>query len=167
MVRCDAYKNTEYIGDINLELMCTLYNIGALHTYLGQKASSSDDLKMACTHYQCAAWCFEVSYPLYLHLPYHTTSNRQNYNFLEILNNYCLFLKKLNEQCHEHLSAYGDDIKVVQFMNSVCLAQAQEFLLEKSLKDNRKPTVVGKYKFKMSSISAIKTGLNTNGKKFS
>ncbi|EFA03751.2 tyrosine-protein phosphatase non-receptor type 23 [Tribolium castaneum] len=50
------------IPDIRFELMCILYNIGALHTQLGALdcRSSADGLKMACTHFQCAAWAFQT-----------------------------------------------------------------------------------------------------------
>ncbi|XP_044266202.1 tyrosine-protein phosphatase non-receptor type 23 [Tribolium madens] len=50
------------IPDIRFELMCILYNIGALHTQLGalDSRTSADGLKMACTHFQCAAWAFQT-----------------------------------------------------------------------------------------------------------
>lgn len=50
-------------SDIRFELMVIMYNIGALHTYLGAMDSRSnpDGMKMACTHFQCAAWAFQVS----------------------------------------------------------------------------------------------------------
>lgn len=37
-----------------------LYNFGALHTQLGAAASRSteEEMKLACTHFQCAAWAF-------------------------------------------------------------------------------------------------------------
>lgn len=48
--------------DIRFELMTIMYNIGALHTYLGANDSRSnpEGMKMACTHFQCAAWAFQV-----------------------------------------------------------------------------------------------------------
>lgn len=50
------------MNDIRFELMCVLFNIGALHTQLGATdlRSSPEGMKMACTHFQCAAWAFQV-----------------------------------------------------------------------------------------------------------
>ncbi|KAJ8943850.1 hypothetical protein NQ314_009620 [Rhamnusium bicolor] len=50
-------------SDIRFELMVIMYNIGALHSYLGATDSRSnpDGMKMACTHFQCAAWAFQAS----------------------------------------------------------------------------------------------------------
>jgi tyrosine-protein phosphatase non-receptor type 23 len=47
--------------DINFELACVLYNIGGLHSHLGALESrvSHDGMKVACTHFQCAAWAFQ------------------------------------------------------------------------------------------------------------
>ncbi|RZC41776.1 tyrosine-protein phosphatase non-receptor type 23 [Asbolus verrucosus] len=59
----DSYSNMPCsVPDIRFELMCILYNIGALHTQLGASDSrnSPDGLKMACTHFQCAAWAFQT-----------------------------------------------------------------------------------------------------------
>jgi tyrosine-protein phosphatase non-receptor type 23 len=59
----DSYSNMPCsVPDIRFELMCILHNIGALHTQLGAADSrtSPDGLKMACTHFQCAAWAFQV-----------------------------------------------------------------------------------------------------------
>ncbi|XP_050527636.1 tyrosine-protein phosphatase non-receptor type 23 [Daktulosphaira vitifoliae] len=58
------------MSDITLEIASVLYNIGALHCSLGsaQNRTSDDEaLKMACTHFQCAAWAFQElneNYPL-------------------------------------------------------------------------------------------------------
>lgn len=51
------------VADIEFELACVLYNIGALHSQLAAADSRNtpDGMKMACTHFQCAAWAFEVS----------------------------------------------------------------------------------------------------------
>lgn len=40
-----------------------LYNIGALHSILGSgdDRTTPEGLKMACTHFQCAAWAFQVT----------------------------------------------------------------------------------------------------------
>lgn len=51
--------------DVRYELMVIMYNIGALHSYLGASdlRSSPDGMKMSCTHFQCAAWAFQVGIP--------------------------------------------------------------------------------------------------------
>lgn len=57
----DLYSNnlTE-INDIRYEIAAVLYNIAAIHTQLGAIVNRSDvdGMKLACTHYQCAAWAF-------------------------------------------------------------------------------------------------------------
>ncbi|CAG0895584.1 unnamed protein product [Darwinula stevensoni] len=49
------------VPDIDFEIACVLYNIGSLHTQLGAADSrtSSEGMKISCTHFQCAAWAFE------------------------------------------------------------------------------------------------------------
>lgn len=91
--------------------MCILYNIGVLHTQLGaaDKRSSPDGMKMACTHFQCAAWAFETV--------------RETYGLMVAL--------------HE-----ADEI--THAMQLISLAQAQECILEKSMLDNRKATIISK-----------------------
>ncbi|KAI4466261.1 pcd6 interacting protein-related [Holotrichia oblita] len=67
----DTYTNISCsVQDINFELMCILYNIGALHTQLGaaDKRSSPDGMKMACSHFQCAAWAFQSMREIYSHM---------------------------------------------------------------------------------------------------
>jgi tyrosine-protein phosphatase non-receptor type 23 len=46
---------------MELELQSLLHNIGALHSELGSLGirETSENKKMACTHFQCAAWAFE------------------------------------------------------------------------------------------------------------
>lgn len=39
---------------------------------------------------------------------------------------------------------YMSSVQAVHFMQQVCLAQAQECILEKSMMDNRKATITGK-----------------------
>lgn len=99
------------LADIKFELVSILYNIGAMHTQLGAQDSrtTSDGMKMACTHFQCAAWAFQ-----YL---------RQNYP-----------------------QPAGVDLapEVMQYMQQLCLAQAQECILEKSMLDNRKAVIIAK-----------------------
>ena len=48
--------------DINYEKAATLYNYGAIHSILGSQESrgSSEGMKVACTHFQCAAWAFHT-----------------------------------------------------------------------------------------------------------
>lgn len=50
------------VPDIRYEISSVLYNIGALHTQLGMSdtRTTEDGMKMACTHFQCAAWAFQV-----------------------------------------------------------------------------------------------------------
>lgn len=47
-----------------------LYNIGALHSILGAEddRSTADGLKLACTHFQCAAWAFQVITECQIHI---------------------------------------------------------------------------------------------------
>lgn len=48
--------------DYRSEFTTTLFNIGALHSQLGaaDDRTTSEGLKLACTHFQCAAWAFKV-----------------------------------------------------------------------------------------------------------
>ncbi|BES89352.1 BRO1 [Nesidiocoris tenuis] len=58
----DVYSgSTTTAADVKNEMVAVLYNIGALHSQLGtdEDRSSPDGLKMACTHFQCAAWAFQ------------------------------------------------------------------------------------------------------------
>ncbi|KAK9888812.1 hypothetical protein WA026_001035 [Henosepilachna vigintioctopunctata] len=99
------------IPDIRFELMCIMYNIGALHSKLGglEERTTPDGMKIACTHFQCAAWAFQV----------------------------------LKENFYQMVT-YISSIEVTQFMELVCLAQAQECILEKSMMDNRKASIIAK-----------------------
>ncbi|CAH0557308.1 unnamed protein product [Brassicogethes aeneus] len=99
------------VGDIRFELMCVLYNIGALHTQLGAAdlRTSPEGMKMACTHFQCAAWAFQTIKETYGH----------SVNFIS-------------------------SFFVIHFFQQVCLAQAQECILEKSMLDNRKASSIAK-----------------------
>ncbi|XP_076362169.1 tyrosine-protein phosphatase non-receptor type protein myopic [Tachypleus tridentatus] len=49
------------ITDIKYEQACILYNIGALHSELGamDNRHNAEGMKIACTHFQCAAWAFQ------------------------------------------------------------------------------------------------------------
>jgi hypothetical protein len=50
------------VADIRFEMVSILYNIGALHSHLGASDSrvTADGMKLSCTHFQCAAWAFQV-----------------------------------------------------------------------------------------------------------
>ncbi|KAF7268015.1 hypothetical protein GWI33_018816 [Rhynchophorus ferrugineus] len=98
-------------GGINLELTAIMYNIGALHTILGAQDSRStpEGMKLAYSHFQCAAWAFQV----------------------------------LKEKYSEILVGMAT-VEVAHFYKQVCLAQAQECILEKSMLDNRKSTIISK-----------------------
>lgn len=98
------------LANVRFEIMSILYNIGAMHTQLGARTerTSADGMKMACTHFQCAAWAFE-------HL----------------------------KNCYPQPSGVDLAPELMIFMHQLCLAQAQECILEKSMLDNRKPTIVG------------------------
>ena len=50
------------LADIRFEMVAILYNIGALHSQLGASDSrvTADGMKLSCTHFQCAAWAFQV-----------------------------------------------------------------------------------------------------------
>ncbi|KAG8036686.1 hypothetical protein G9C98_004008 [Cotesia typhae] len=108
----DTYANMVFsLSNIRFEIISILYNIGAIHTQLGAKTerTSADGMKMACSHFQCAAWAFEHLQNSYPQPP-------------------------------------GVDMapELMKFMHQLCLAQAQECILEKSMLDNRKPTIVAK-----------------------
>lgn len=100
------------LADIRFEIVCVLYNIGALHCKLGaeETRTTPDSMKAACTHFQSAAWAFQ-----YLREHYPQPS--------------------------------GIDLspEVMKLFQDICLAQAQECILEKSMLDNRKPSIVSKY----------------------
>ncbi|XP_033207497.1 tyrosine-protein phosphatase non-receptor type 23 isoform X2 [Belonocnema kinseyi] len=108
----DTYANMVCsLANIRFETISVLYNIGAIHTQLGAhtERTSAEGMKMACTHFQCAAWAFDHLKNSYPHPP-------------------------------------GVDLapELMTFMYQLCLAQAQECILEKSMLDNRKPSIVAK-----------------------
>ncbi|XP_043273287.1 tyrosine-protein phosphatase non-receptor type 23 isoform X2 [Venturia canescens] len=107
----DAYGNMVCSSaNIRFEIMSILYNIGAVHTQMGARIerTSAEGMKMACAHFQCAAWAFE-----HLHI-------------------------------HSNVLSLDLAPELTSFMHQLCLAQAQECILEKSMLDNRKPTIVAK-----------------------
>ncbi|KAL0126102.1 hypothetical protein PUN28_004908 [Cardiocondyla obscurior] len=108
----DAYANLVCsLGSIRFEIISILYNIGAMHSQLGAQTerNSADGMKVACTHFQCAAWAFE-------HL----------------------------KNSFPQPSGIDLSPELMTFMHQLSLAQAQECILEKSMLDNRKPTIVAK-----------------------
>ncbi|XP_030747813.1 tyrosine-protein phosphatase non-receptor type 23 [Sitophilus oryzae] len=124
-------QNGATAGSINFELMAVMYNIGALHTILGAQDSRTtpDGMKLAYSHFQCAAWAFQVVKDKYYDLIACVTS-----------------------------------IEVPLFYKKVCLAQAQECILEKSMLDNRKSTIISKvavqvYDYYREALNTLK-GIN-------
>ncbi|XP_012266212.2 tyrosine-protein phosphatase non-receptor type 23 isoform X2 [Athalia rosae] len=108
----DTYANMVYsLANIRFEIISILYNIGAVHTQLGSQTerTTAEGMKMACAHFQCAAWAFDHLKNTYPQPP-------------------------------------GVDLapELMTFMHQLCLAQAQECILEKSMLDNRKATIVAK-----------------------
>ena len=108
----DPYSGSLYtLPDFDYELASVLYNLGSLHSILGaaEKRDSSESMKVACTHFQCAAWAF------------HTLPDR-------------------------YPKVYTPDISpdLMAVMSQICLAQAQECILEKSILDHRKSSIISK-----------------------
>ncbi|KAL3985167.1 BRO1-like domain family protein [Acanthocheilonema viteae] len=99
--------------DINYELACVMYNIGAVHGAIAANEPRTDleSIKNAFTHFQCAAYPFEQI---------RDSMNAAKY------------------------SAVDFDPSVLTFYVTLLLAQAQECLLEKSIIDHRKSTVIAK-----------------------
>lgn len=57
----DAFSNSvSQSTDIRSDMCSILYNFGTLHTKLGasEDRTTADGVKLACTHFQCAAWAF-------------------------------------------------------------------------------------------------------------
>ncbi|CAL8111900.1 unnamed protein product [Orchesella dallaii] len=108
----DVYsENVHGWSDVDFEMSCVLYNIGALHSELGalDNRQTADGMKTSCTHFQCAAWAF-------------------------------------NHLRHNYQKFFTPDVSpdMLNILNNICLAQAQECILEKSLIDNRKSTITAK-----------------------
>lgn len=72
-------------GNIEFEMRCVLYNLGAAHSRLAAaqdrspplisssmqtstetESPSNVALKIACTHLQCAAWAFQVFFSIFM-----------------------------------------------------------------------------------------------------
>ncbi|XP_064545963.1 tyrosine-protein phosphatase non-receptor type 23 [Drosophila montana] len=110
----DLYHSTVHeVSDIRYERAAVLFNIAASHTQSGASVTRGDvdGMKMACTHFQAAAWAYN----------------------------------ELRER-YANVNSGGDFMttELLVFQQQVCLAQAQECILEKSLIDNRKPHIVAK-----------------------
>ncbi|XP_054736176.1 tyrosine-protein phosphatase non-receptor type 23 [Anastrepha obliqua] len=57
----DLYQNNvNEFTDLRYELAAVLFNIAASHTQMGASVTRGDvdGMKLACTHFQCAAWAF-------------------------------------------------------------------------------------------------------------
>lgn len=54
------HNNIQEYNNINYELAAVLFNIAASHTQMGSSVTRGDieGMKLACTHFQCAAWAF-------------------------------------------------------------------------------------------------------------
>ena len=134
-VWADIYSGQTVIGDLDFELACVLYNIGALHAELGalDLRNNAESMKVSCTHFQCAVWAFQ-------HL---RDDNR---------------LYKSKDMTHEMLS----------FFVQVMLSQAQECILEKSMLDNRKSSIVAKVAaqvveyYSSSLLMLLQSAINTS-----
>lgn len=108
----DAYSNTVVsVSDLRWEMSVILYNLAALHAQLGSEEARTtpESLKLACTHFQCAAGALEMF--------------------------------KERGAAPEMADLCSD---LIMFMSRLCLAQAQECILEKSIADHRKPGIVAK-----------------------
>ena len=96
---------------LDYEMASVLYNIGALHTSLGksQDRTDSEGIKVACTHFQSAAWAFST------------------------------IVERYRTEAATDLAP-----ELLNFLAGICLAQAQECILEKSILDHRKPQIIAK-----------------------
>lgn len=59
----DIYSsNGTQSTDLKHDMAVVLYNYGVVHTMLGagMMRTTEDEMKLACTHFQCAAWAFET-----------------------------------------------------------------------------------------------------------
>lgn len=108
------------LPDIRFEMVCILYNIGALYSKLGaaETRTTPESMKAACTHFQTAVWAFQ-------HLKEH----------------------------YPQPSGVDLSPEIMKLFQDICLAQAQECILEKSMQDSRKPAIVGKDIYISSNLS--------------
>ncbi|KAH9283422.1 Tyrosine-protein phosphatase non-receptor type 23 [Echinococcus granulosus] len=59
----DAFHQTQFVrSEVTYEEAAILYCLGAAYSLLGRKESRADagSMKVACTHFQCAAWVFQA-----------------------------------------------------------------------------------------------------------
>lgn len=113
-------NRVQHFNNISFEQAIILYNTAAAHTQAGAAVTRDniDGMKLACTHFQCAAWIYEEIKERYASS---SAINSSDQDVPDILN-----------------------IELLVFMRQLSLAQAQECILEKSLIDNRKPSIVAK-----------------------
>uniref|UniRef100_F1KR77 Tyrosine-protein phosphatase non-receptor type 23 n=1 Tax=Ascaris suum TaxID=6253 RepID=F1KR77_ASCSU len=105
--------NSTVYEDVNFELTCIMFNIGAVHAAIAvnEMRSDLDSIKSAFTHFQCAAFPFQ-------HI--RDKMNATKYSSVDF------------------------EPSILTWYVNVLLAQAQECILEKSLIDHRKNTVIAK-----------------------
>lgn len=80
----DLYHEKEIvISDIRYELQCVLYNIGAMHSFLGciDKRYNDEGIKKTCSHFQYAAWAFQTVRDIYSGLAYTNDLNEDIMSF--------------------------------------------------------------------------------------
>ena len=92
-----------------IKWLCENYFYSSIRLGSSQDRTDSEGLKLACTHFQYAAWAFQT----------------------------------INEK-YQTESTTDLSLDLLQFFSQICLAQAQECILEKSILDHRKPAIIGK-----------------------
>uniref|UniRef100_A0A0M3IS61 BRO1 domain-containing protein n=1 Tax=Ascaris lumbricoides TaxID=6252 RepID=A0A0M3IS61_ASCLU len=151
--------NSTVYEDVNFELTCIMFNIGAVHAAIAvnEMRSDLDSIKSAFTHFQCAAFPFQ-------HI--RDKMNATKYSSVDfepsILTWYVNVLLSIKSafthfQCaafpFQHIrdkmnatkySSVDFEPSILTWYVNVLLAQAQECILEKSLIDHRKNTVIAK-----------------------
>ncbi len=85
-------------------------------------------MKIACTHFQCAAWAF------------HELPDRHP-NQLDVSTEFLAFLSQVGTSL---IPRPACNSAVSTLFIQVCLAQGQECILEKSILDHRKSTIIAK-----------------------
>ncbi|XP_051520675.1 tyrosine-protein phosphatase non-receptor type 23-like isoform X1 [Myxocyprinus asiaticus] len=119
--------------DINYEQACVLYNLGALHSFLGavDNRLSEEGMKVSCTHFQCSAGAFAYLRDHYNH-SYSSDMSSQalsiNISLMLAQAQECLLEKTLLDNRKSHLVAricaqvcayYKDCLRVLD--NSECV----------------------------------------------
>ncbi|CAL1535665.1 unnamed protein product [Lymnaea stagnalis] len=113
------------IYDIKFEQACILYNIGSLHSLLGalDTRHNAEGMKVSCTHFQCAAWAFEL-----LRNNYCSTSMSTDMSF-ELLNFHIYLMLAQAQECILEKSMIDNRknsitakvaAKVVEFYKDTC-----------------------------------------------